>query len=340
MADRSSIEWTDATWNPIRARNKATGKLGWHCEHASEGCRNCYAEAFNRDRLGTRLPYKPGHLADVEIFLDEQILLQPLRWRRPRTDLRLLDDGPVRTLRHGRDARSHLRRHGALPAAHFPGADEAVGADAAWFEQQRPHLRLSRHCDPLRRSSGVARPGRSTRPGRSASASAVWPLPNVWLGVSCEDQRRPTRACPTCSRRRRPCASCRPSRCSGRSTSSRGGWHAPDRMRALRARRATAVARCAGARWRACPHDGRQPPISTGSSSAARAARAPAPCIRLGPGRSATQCAAASALPSTSSNGEIGFPVGMKPIVRHDRSRAACAVPVHRREARFRRAQP
>ena len=83
MADKSKIEWTDATWNPIRARNKATGKVGWHCEHATTGCQFCYAENFNQ-RLGTGLPFKPGHRDDIKLFLDEQILKQPLRWKRPR----------------------------------------------------------------------------------------------------------------------------------------------------------------------------------------------------------------------------------------------------------------
>jgi len=41
MSDRSHIEWTDATWTPIRARNLKTGKLGWHCEHATTGCEFC-----------------------------------------------------------------------------------------------------------------------------------------------------------------------------------------------------------------------------------------------------------------------------------------------------------
>lgn len=82
MAEKTSIEWTDASWNPVRARNKATGKVGWHCVHVSEGCRNCYAEAINL-RLGTGLPFKPGHEKDIEIFLQENILLAPLKWRAP-----------------------------------------------------------------------------------------------------------------------------------------------------------------------------------------------------------------------------------------------------------------
>ncbi|WP_439399011.1 DUF5131 family protein [Bradyrhizobium sp. PMVTL-01] len=83
MADRSAIEWTNASWNPIRARNLKTGKVGWHCEHATTGCEHCYSEGFNK-RLGTGLPFKPGHRKDIEIFLDEQMLTQPLRWKKPR----------------------------------------------------------------------------------------------------------------------------------------------------------------------------------------------------------------------------------------------------------------
>lgn len=85
MGDKTGIEWADATWNPLRARNRATGATGWHCTHVTEACRNCYAEAFNEARLGTRLPYKPGHEKDVALFLDEKMLAQPLRWQRPRT---------------------------------------------------------------------------------------------------------------------------------------------------------------------------------------------------------------------------------------------------------------
>ncbi len=79
---KTSIEWTEYTWNPIRARRRATGKVGWHCEHMSEACRHCYAGARNR-WIGTGLHYKPGHREDIEIFLDEKALLEPLRWRKP-----------------------------------------------------------------------------------------------------------------------------------------------------------------------------------------------------------------------------------------------------------------
>src|SRR5690554_4871264 len=83
MGDRSRIEWTDATWTPIRAINRENGRIGWHCEHVSDGCRNCYAERVNR-RLGTGLDFKPGHRKYIDLALDEKALRQPTRWRRPR----------------------------------------------------------------------------------------------------------------------------------------------------------------------------------------------------------------------------------------------------------------
>jgi protein gp37 len=87
VSDRSAIEWTDASWNPIRARNTLTGKIGWHCTHASEACRFCYAEGFNT-RLGTGEAYKPGALVErqgpVKVFLDDKMLQLPLRWKKPR----------------------------------------------------------------------------------------------------------------------------------------------------------------------------------------------------------------------------------------------------------------
>lgn len=88
MGDKTSIEWAanadgspGATWNPIRARDNATGQVGWHCVHASDGCRFCYAERMN-NRLGTHQAFKPT--APVTVYLDEQTLQQPDRWKRGR----------------------------------------------------------------------------------------------------------------------------------------------------------------------------------------------------------------------------------------------------------------
>jgi len=70
----------------IRAIHLLTGRIGWYCEHISDACRNCYAEQTNKGffQLGTKLPYKPQSRDQVKIYLDEETLTQPLRWKRPR----------------------------------------------------------------------------------------------------------------------------------------------------------------------------------------------------------------------------------------------------------------
>jgi protein gp37 len=70
MADRSAIEWTEATWNPV------TG-----CSKVSPGCAHCYAETFaERFRGVAGHPYEQG----FDLRLWPARLEQPLRWRRPR----------------------------------------------------------------------------------------------------------------------------------------------------------------------------------------------------------------------------------------------------------------
>ena len=70
MSDRSSIEWTEATWNPV------TG-----CTRVSAGCLHCYAETFaERWRGIPDHPYEQGF--DLRLWPDR--LAQPLKWRRPR----------------------------------------------------------------------------------------------------------------------------------------------------------------------------------------------------------------------------------------------------------------
>ena len=83
MAERTGIAWTGATLNPIRARHRVTGKVGWYCQRISEGCRHCYACTMNGWR-GNGVDYTVPALADVELFFDERLLAAPLRWRTPR----------------------------------------------------------------------------------------------------------------------------------------------------------------------------------------------------------------------------------------------------------------
>ncbi|MBX7192619.1 MAG: phage Gp37/Gp68 family protein [Sandaracinaceae bacterium] len=70
MSDGSSIEWTDATWNPVRG-----------CVKVSPGCKHCYAETFAERWRG--LPDHPyGQGFDLRLVPEK--LDEPLGWRRPR----------------------------------------------------------------------------------------------------------------------------------------------------------------------------------------------------------------------------------------------------------------
>lgn len=69
MAEKSRIEWTEATWNPV------TG-----CTKISEGCRNCYAERMAR-RLCAMGQEKYKNCFKVTIH--EDCLAEPLNWKKP-----------------------------------------------------------------------------------------------------------------------------------------------------------------------------------------------------------------------------------------------------------------
>jgi protein gp37 len=84
MSDDSKIEWTDATWNPVRG-----------CSRVSDGCRHCYAERVAARFSGPGMPYeglikfgKPSSVRDPrwsgEVRMVPEHLAAPLRWRRPR----------------------------------------------------------------------------------------------------------------------------------------------------------------------------------------------------------------------------------------------------------------
>lgn len=83
MGSKTGIEWTDATWNPI---------LG--CSRVSEGCRNCYAEAvaarFRVNKSGKETVYSGltqivnGHPQWTGKIVETKQLLRPLSWKKPK----------------------------------------------------------------------------------------------------------------------------------------------------------------------------------------------------------------------------------------------------------------
>ena len=161
MADNSSIEWTDATWNPV------TG-----CTKISPGCDRCYAATFAERWRGT-----PGHYFEngFDVTLRADKLDLPLRWKRPRrvfvnsmSDLfheNVPDEFIARVFAVMAKASQHTfqlltKRHGRMRSL-------LGGLDGS------PHRLIDATTD---------------EDTALAIYEADWPLPNVHLGVSVENQ--------------------------------------------------------------------------------------------------------------------------------------------------------
>lgn len=177
----SKIEWTGKTWNPIKARHGE--RWGYHCEHASEGCRNCYAERMNGRMLpawGTSLEYTRPNREKVEIFLDEDVLIAPLRWSKPQyvfpcsmTDL-FAEFVPDESIDQTFAVMALCPQHT------FQVLTKRVDRLLKWVSGDQGETAYHLMSERV-----------SLWDDRSADAAMDrwhWPLPNVWLGFSAEDQ--------------------------------------------------------------------------------------------------------------------------------------------------------
>ncbi len=202
MSDKTTIEWTDATWNPV------TG-----CTRVSPGCENCYIDWAPPFRIegrhftvpcehcgGTGFEPMTGKFRDSHacsickgegkarshaigsttgVRLHPERLEQPLRWKRPRkvfvnslSDL-FHDDVPdeyiarvwaVMALAPQHTFQVLTKRHGRMRSL----------LTSATFQRQVG--------DAIRGFVATGKPNRAWY--------ASWPLPNVWVGVTVEDQER------------------------------------------------------------------------------------------------------------------------------------------------------
>lgn len=163
MAGTSSIEWTDATWNPI------TG-----CTKVSAGCANCYAEGIARRfrHDGPFIPWtvraqRESGVSPVHLHSDR--LSVPLRWKKPRmifvnsmSDLfheevpeGFIHDVFLTMAIASQHTFQVLTKRPERAAVLLQPLKEAILEDVAMFNGKKPE----------------------------------WPLPNVWMGTSVENQK-------------------------------------------------------------------------------------------------------------------------------------------------------
>lgn len=187
MSDNTKIEWADATVNAVNG-----------CSVLSPGCTNCYAMRLagtrmkhHPSRAGLTVASKAGPVWTGEVRLNETALMQPLRWRRPRRifwnahgDLfheAVPDEWIDRCFAVMALAPQHthqvLTKRSGRMRSYFASDHhykQPVGAVAELYVAYPDLARLLPFDE--RRAIQVG--------------TAGWPLKNVWLGVSAEDQTR------------------------------------------------------------------------------------------------------------------------------------------------------
>lgn len=153
MSATTAIEWTDTTWNPI---------VG--CSVVSPGCTNCYAMKLAGNRLAHLPAYagltqasKSGPVWTGEVRQQNSVLLAPRAWRKPR-----------RVFVNSMSDLFH----------------ESIPDD--WIDQVFAVMAMS----PQHQFQVLTKRAARMRAYIERYRDFEWPLPNVWLGVSAEDQTR------------------------------------------------------------------------------------------------------------------------------------------------------
>jgi protein gp37 len=177
----TSIEWTDKTWNPTRG-----------CKRVSPGCKNCYAERMAMRFSGPGMPYEglvhmtsqgpkwTGIVREVPSMLDA-----PLHWKKPQ---RIFVDS-MSDLFEEQVSDEFIDKVFAVMALCSRHTFQALTkrADRMQRYMSAPGLRvrIQNVVDDMEAWDGGFIPR-----DQSAPVIKQWPLPNVWLGVSVEDQER------------------------------------------------------------------------------------------------------------------------------------------------------
>lgn len=180
---RTTIEWTDATWSPV------TG-----CTKVSAGCGNCTAEALApRMFAGQRTPFTDEEIRSGDAYASTR--------RRRFTDVRCHDDRLDKPLRWRKPRRVFVNSMSDLFHEDVPDefldrvfAVMALAKDHTFQVLTKRAERMRDYCRTLGKHNSVDRVSLASQAFDSDGefvwhlSAGGWHLPNVWLGVSVEDQ--------------------------------------------------------------------------------------------------------------------------------------------------------
>jgi protein gp37 len=201
MGDKSKISWTDATWGPVRG-----------CSRVSAGCINCYAERVATRFSGPGQPYE-GLLTirsrhpdagrattgsrgrwNGRVRLVPERLADPLRWKSPRRIFTTSMSDLFHENLSNEDIAAVFGVMAACPQHTFQCLTKRAKRMHEWFEwiaEQRTPLITIPHSPRLicrAEADKIINPDNVGRPLGTEPQPRQWPLPNVWLGVSTENQ--------------------------------------------------------------------------------------------------------------------------------------------------------
>lgn len=195
MSSSSTIEWTEATWNPV------TG-----CSKVSPGCAHCYAETLTARYAGSKgwieehRPWTPEN-AEHNVRLRLERLEQPLRWSRPR----MIFVNSMSDMFHELIPDEFIAQVFAVMAAAPQHTFQVLTKrpermrewltavpeeDVGWLVGTSAKQQIERALETLWEDH----PTLTERQVENVPEFVELPLPNVWLGTSIENRRHVDRA--------------------------------------------------------------------------------------------------------------------------------------------------
>ncbi len=171
MSAKTKINWADATWNPVSG-----------CSHASDGCRSCYAESierrFSQKWYGEKwLPWTKENAAhNVRLHFDR--LSQPLHWTKPKR-IFVCSMGDLFHDEVPWDFINRVFAIMAMASQHtFLVLTKRQRKMLGYLLGPDVHNNVELYAEKMKPSTGPFSP----------KYAFSWPLPNVWLGVTAENQ--------------------------------------------------------------------------------------------------------------------------------------------------------